>query len=144
MGAEVLLIDLLRNVLQGWPVEVEAAGRLGFRSVSLIAITDNLQDNDVGSPIDALVRAQLLPSDDPISLYYPKLGQFWCFNGSTVWAYSFSRTAKISAWSEYTLPFTIDDATVLNQELYVRTGDDVAWYPSSRLFQRPVRPLTRV
>jgi len=97
----------------------------GFRSVSLIAITDNLQDNDVGSSIDALVKAQFLSTDDPLSLYYPKLGQFWCINGSTVWPYSFSRTSKISAWSRFTLPFTIDDATVLNQELYVRTGEDV-------------------
>jgi hypothetical protein len=97
----------------------------GFRSVSLISITDNLQDNDVGSAIDALVKAQIVSTDDPLSIYYPKLGQFWCINGSTVWVYTFSRTSKISAWSKYTLPFTIDDATVLNQELYVRTGNDV-------------------
>jgi hypothetical protein len=97
----------------------------GFRSVSLISITDNLQDNDVGSAIDALVKAQIVSTDDPMSLYYPKLGQFWCINGATVWVYTFSRTSKISAWSKYTLPFTIDDATVLNQELYVRTGNDV-------------------
>lgn len=97
----------------------------GFRSVSLISITDNLQDNDVGSAIDTLVKAQISASDDPLSMYYPKLGQFWCINGSTVWVYTFSRTSKISAWSKFTLPFTIDDATVLNQELYVRTGNDV-------------------
>jgi hypothetical protein len=97
----------------------------GFRSVSLIAVTDNLQDNDVGSAIDSLVNAQILSTDDPLSLYYPKLGQFWCINGSTVWPYTFSRTSKLSAWSKFTLPFTIDDATVLNQELYVRAGNDV-------------------
>jgi hypothetical protein len=97
----------------------------GFRSVSLVSITNNLQDNDVGSAIDKLVRAQISASDDPLSLYYPKLGQFWSINGSTVWAYTFSRTSKVSAWSKFTLPFTVDDATVLNQELYVRTGDDV-------------------
>jgi len=97
----------------------------GFRSMSLISLTDNLQDNDVGSAVDKLVKAQIVASDDPISLYYPLLGQFWCINGSTVWAYTFSRTSKISAWSKFTLPFTIDDATVLNQQLYVRTGNDV-------------------
>lgn len=97
----------------------------GFRSVSLISLTDNLQDNDVGSAIDALVVASLATSDDPLSLYYPKLGQFWSINADLVWSYSFSRTSKLSAWSKYTLPFDIDDATVLNQELYVRAGDDV-------------------
>jgi hypothetical protein len=97
----------------------------GYRSVSLITLTDNLQDNDVGSAIDALVKAQILSTDDPLSIYYPKLGQFWCINGSIVWVYTFSRTSKISAWSKFTFPFTIDDADVLNQELYVRTGNDV-------------------
>ncbi len=97
----------------------------GFRSVSLISITDNLQDNDVGSAIDALVKAQITATDDPMALYYPKLGQEWWINGNVVWCYSFSRTSKISAWSRYTLPFTVDDATVLNQELYVRVADDV-------------------
>jgi hypothetical protein len=97
----------------------------GFRSVSLISITDNLQDNDVGSAIDKLVKDTIASTDDPMALYYPKLGQGVWINGATVWAYTFSRTSKISAWSKYTLPFTVDDATVLNQELYVRTGNDV-------------------
>lgn len=97
----------------------------GFRSMSLVAISDNLQDNDVGSAIDALVTASVSAADDPLSLYYPKLGQFVCFNGTFAWVYSFSRTSKISAWSKYTFPFSIDDATVLNQQLYVRNGDDV-------------------
>ena len=97
----------------------------GFRSVSLISITDNLQDTDVGSAIDAIVTAGVLSTDDPLSLYYPKLGQFWSINGDMAWAYSFSRTSKISAWSKYTFPFDVDDVTVLNQELYLRTGNDV-------------------
>ena len=103
----------------------------GFRSVSLVAVTDNLQDRDVGSPIDDLVQPDLESTDDPQSLYYPKLGQWWCINGTTVWAYSFSRTVKLSAWSQYELPFTIDDACVLNQDLYVRTGNDVYKFSAS-------------
>lgn len=97
----------------------------GFRSVSLVSLTNNLQDNDVGSAIDDLVAASVALTDNPLSLYYPKLGQFLEFNGQIAWAYSFSRTSKLSAWSKYTWPITIDDATVLNQELYVRSGDDV-------------------
>lgn len=97
----------------------------GFRSMSLITLTQNLQDTDVGSPVDSVVRSSVSANDDPLSLFYQKLGQFWSINVATVWAYSFSRTSKISAWSKYTLPFTVDDATVLNQELYVRSGNDV-------------------
>jgi len=97
----------------------------GFRSTSVQQLTNNVQEADIGSAIDSLIRAGIASTDDPLSIYYPKLGQFWCINGNTVWVYSFSRASKISAWSKFTMPFTIDDATVLNQELYVRTGDDV-------------------
>ena len=97
----------------------------GFRSMSLLSLTNNLQDSDVGNPIDKLVTAEVVAADDPLSVYYPKLGQWWCINGSRVYAYSFSKTAKLTAWSVYDFPWTIDDATVLNQQLYVRTGNDV-------------------
>jgi hypothetical protein len=97
----------------------------GFRSASVQQLTNNVQEADIGSAIDSLIRADIASTDDPISIYYPKLGQFVCFNGNRAWVYSFSRASKISAWSKYTFPFSVDDVTVLNQELYVRTGNDV-------------------
>jgi hypothetical protein len=97
----------------------------GIRSVSVITLTDNLEDNDVGSPIDNLIQAEVVESDDPISVYYPGLGQYWLVNGATVYAYSFSRTSKVAAWGKYTLPFIPDDLTVLNSKLYMRYGDEV-------------------
>lgn len=103
----------------------------GFRSISLLQLTGNLQDADVGNPIDDLVAPAFSASDDPLSVYFPKLGQWWCLNGQTAWVYSFSRTAKLSAWSKYTFPVNVDDATVLNQELYIRSGDDVYKVDSS-------------
>lgn len=97
----------------------------GFRSISLLALTANLQDQDVGNAIDDLVVPSFTSTDTPLAVFYPKLGQWWEFNGSTAWVYSFSRTAKLSAWSQYEFPLPIDDATVLNQELYIRCGDSV-------------------
>jgi hypothetical protein len=100
----------------------------GFRSASLIAITDNLQENDVGSAIDAL-RSDIADDDDPVSIYYPKLGQMWCMNvedaETKVYVYAFSRAVKLSAWQTFTLPITVDAAAVLNNQLYVRAGDEV-------------------
>ncbi len=98
--------------------------RKGFRSVSLVVITDNLQEDDIGSAIDAL-RSEIGDSDDPVSVYYPKLGQFWCINGTTAYVFSTSKKAKIYAWSRFRLPFTITDAAVLNNELYLRSGNDI-------------------
>jgi hypothetical protein len=97
----------------------------GYRSMSVQQFTTNVQEADIGSAIDALIKADTLSTDDPIGIYYPKLGQFWEINGNRAWVYSFSRASKVSAWSKFTFPFSIDDACVLNQELYVRTGNDV-------------------
>ena len=96
----------------------------GFRSVSLVVLTDNLQEDDVGSPIDAL-RSEIADTDEPISVYYPKLGQFVCLNGTKAYVYTFSKKAKISAWSTFEWPVPVQAAAVLNNELYIRSGDDV-------------------
>lgn len=96
----------------------------GFRSITVNSQTDNFQDVDVGSPIDALAVPSL-SGVDPIALYVPGFGQYWCFIGQTAWVYSFSRSSKLAAWSKYTFPITIDAAAALNNQLYVRSGDDV-------------------
>lgn len=99
-------------------------GKMGFRSLSLIALTDNLQENDVGSAIDAL-RTEISDSDDPESVYYPNLGQLWTINRSRAYVYSFARSVKLSAWSFFDFPITIDASTVLSNELYARSGNAV-------------------
>lgn len=97
-------------------------GKAGFRSLSTIALTNNLQENDIGSAIDKL-RPELVDSDDPIGVYYPALGQLWVINRTRVYVYSFSRSAKLSAWSTFDIPFIADAAAVLANDLYIRSGD---------------------
>jgi hypothetical protein len=101
------------------------AAQSGYRSLSRQVVTNNVEETDVGSAIDKLIQADFAATDDPLAIYYQKLGQLWSIKGATVWVYSFSRTSKVSAWSKFSFPFTVDDACVLNQELYVRTGNDV-------------------
>jgi hypothetical protein len=98
--------------------------KMGFRSLSLVSLTDNLQENDVGSAIDEL-RPEIVDSDDPVSVYYPTLGQLWTINGDRAYVYSFARSVKLSAWSLFDFPVTVDDAAVLSSELYLRSGDAV-------------------
>ena len=97
----------------------------GYRSITVSTQTDNLRDIDVGNAIDDLVLPTLTGTNDPLSVFYSGLGQFWSIDGSRVWVYSFSRTAKLSAWSKFTLPVITDDAAVLNGNLYIRSGDSV-------------------
>lgn len=99
----------------------------GFRSVSEAALTGNQAEFDIGSPIDSVIQA-LLPvssTHTPQAVFNPRLGQYMVAIGTTIYAFTFSRTAKISAWSEYTFPWSISDIAVLNSEVYIRTGDNV-------------------
>lgn len=96
----------------------------GFRSLTVTAVTENYQDVDIGSAIDSLV-IPLAANADPMSVFYSGLGQFWSIDGRTVWVYAFSKTAKLSAWSKFSLPFTVDDRAVLNGDLYLRSGNSV-------------------
>ena len=96
----------------------------GVRSMSLASVTDSLQENDVGSPIDKL-RTEILDADPLISMFYPTLGQLWMIVNAKAYVLSYSKSGKISAWSIFNFPWTIEAATILNNELYVRHGDIV-------------------
>ena len=99
----------------------------GFRSISEAALTGNQAEFDIGSPIDEVIQP-LLPIADthaPEGIFNPKLGQYMSAIGSTVYTFTFSRTAKISAWGEYEYPWTIHDTAVLDGEVYYRSGNNV-------------------
>lgn len=117
--------------------------KAGFRSLSIAILTTNLQENDVGSAIDKL-RSEILDTDDPRTIYFPTLGQLLCFNGSKVYAYSFSRSNKLAAWSTFEFPFTVDDVAVLNGELYARSGDIVYRFDTLAFNDAGVIPLVEV
>lgn len=105
--------------------DVFFSGFDGVRSITTQAVTGNLIDVDVGSPIDAIVRPLMTPAASVRAFYYRGGGQFWAMVGSEAFVYSFSRTAKISAWSRYSFPFAIDDVTELEGSLYFRSGNTV-------------------
>lgn len=101
----------------------------GFRSVRSASYSDNLQDVDVGSPIDRLLIGELSDADEPISAYFSNLNQFWCgyprLGTSRVWVYTYSRSEKIKAWANYELSFELDDIEDHNGSIYIREGDNV-------------------
>ena len=109
----------------GFSGDIFFLSKSGFRSLTVSQLTDNFNDVDIGSSIDKLVQDSVLTTDDPQSVFYSGLGQFWSINGTDVWVYSFSRTAKLSAWSRSSIPVTAEAHAVLNGELYIRSGNDV-------------------
>lgn len=131
--AAMSLIDIVENVGTSHPRSVATvSGDLyflsdyGFRSITTLQLTNNLADVDVGSPIDSLVRPLTLAGGiAPRAFYFYGTGQYVCAIGSTVFVFSISRTAKISAWSKYELSGTVDAFASLGQTLYIRSGNVV-------------------
>lgn len=99
----------------------------GFRSISESVLTNSQSEIDVGSPIDSVVQDDLpqTPTVTPKAKFSPSLGQYLCVIDKTIYAFTISKTAKITAWSEYALPWNIDDWTLLDSQIFLRTGDDL-------------------
>lgn len=98
----------------------------GFRSVAVQSYTTSLMDNDIGSPIDSIIRMAMRDNSiQPRMVYYRGAGQLICFIGAEAYVYSYSRSAKISAWSKWNFPFVIDHVTEHETHLYVRSGNQI-------------------
>ncbi|HET8870421.1 MAG TPA: hypothetical protein VFM48_08250 [Aquabacterium sp.] len=107
----------------------------GFRSMAVQAISYRIDDNDVGVPIDSMVRPDIATAagqpdpEQPYGIWIHQLGQYWCVfdQGATskAWVYTFSKTSKIACWSEYTFPFLVKNISTLNGKVYLRTVDEL-------------------
>lgn len=106
----------------------------GFRSMTPRALSDAIDDLDIGVPVDKLVLPDMKITEDlgvaaldPMGVWIHAFGQYWCVfdQGATskVWVYSFSKTSKISCWSEYELPIRVTGICELNGKVYLRDAD---------------------
>lgn len=107
----------------------------GVRSIGIAASSTNLQAGDVGMPIDVLVTAKMAAAlDEPRATFLPALGQYWiAFNATdrstcTVFVYTLNQIGQVGKWSRYVFPFPIDGYMMLDDDLYLRSGDDVLRY----------------
>jgi len=94
----------------------------GVRSIVLNSQNANAMDLDVGVPVDRLAT-QFVGESNLMARFFPSLGQFWLIGGSRALVYSFSRTAKVYAWSEYTFPWSIAGAVDFEGAAYLRSAE---------------------
>lgn len=92
---------------------------VGVRSILLSAQSGNAMDMDVGVPVDPLAREMAAGA---FARFFASLGQFWLISGARALVYSFSRTAKVYAWSEYVFPWPITGAAEFESAVYLRSG----------------------
>lgn len=106
----------------------------GVRTLGIAASSTSIKSNDVGVPIDTLVKAKLAVNSDPIGMNIPGLGQYWlCFpyendtdRGTTeVFVYTVSQLGSVGAWSRYIFPFSIEYWAIDGAKVVFRNRDSI-------------------
>ncbi len=100
--------------------------QLGYRSIGIAGGSTNLKAGDIGEPIDPLVTAKIQEGGYvPDSIYYPARGQYWSWFGPEVFVCTLNDFGP--SWSRYVFPEAITDATLLGNDLYLRTATHKVW-----------------
>jgi len=104
----------------------------GIRSLRAMNISMAAAVIDVGSPIDPILTSAILNNPTEASrakgIVEPVFGRYWLAFGSTIYVLSYFPSSKVSAWSTFTLPFHIDYMATTNNQVYLRSGDNLYLY----------------
>jgi hypothetical protein len=121
-----------RSVLQYGNNDTFYLSRSGLRSLRARDATDAAFVTDPGNPIDSLlVETIRLLGDEAAeakAIIDPIDGRYWLAIGDRIYVLSYFPGAKITAWSWYEPGFTVDDFSIDNGKVYVRSGDTVYLY----------------
>lgn len=126
----------------------------GIRSLGISASAVSLEAGDVGMPIDPIVQpfiaAAIADGTPIIAQYYPAQGQYWLAfpdsnvtDPTTVFVYTINHVGSPGKWSRYVFPFRIDNFSLLNEYLYIRSGNDVLRYDQTQVDDFQGDPLGR-
>ena len=89
--------------------------------------------NDVGTPIDLLVRETWIALSDAqrraaCAVTDPADGRFWMAVGSKIFVFTYFPSRKVSGWSWYEPGFSPEYMVAVNRRVYLRTGNTVYVY----------------
>lgn len=106
----------------------------GFRSLEAMNASLAAAIDDVGTPIDDLVTdyVDTLSADvvaAACSVIEPKVGRYLCSLGEKIFAFTFFKRSKISAWTTMAPGLNMTDmVTTKSNRLYTRAGNQVYLY----------------
>jgi hypothetical protein len=120
-----------RSILQFGTGDVLFLSDSGVRSLRVLNLAQAAGVTDVGSPIDNIL--QVITATNPNvalaeAIVEPISGRYWLAIGNTIYVLSYWPSAKISAWSTFTLPFGVNHMTVAGSKVFIRSGNDVYLY----------------
>eukprot|EP00752_Nemacystus_decipiens_P019185 g17241.t1 len=105
----------------------------GIRSIRARDSSNAAVLNDIGSPIDALIRekriAEFTSPEDPIFAEVdPLSGHFWLAWGNDVYVLAYYPASKVSAWSRFRFDEPIDYLARGSSRLFFRSGNKIYIY----------------
>lgn len=105
----------------------------GVRSIRARNYANVAGVNDVGTPIDTLIRdwvATLTETQitSAVAAVEPVDGRFMLAIGTRIFVFSYFPTKKISSWSWYEVDQEFSDMITLNDRVYARAGNNVYFY----------------
>lgn len=131
---QVLRIGAVSNqsIVQFGTGDVLFLSDSGVRSLRALNVSLAAGVTDVGSPIDSLIQDAIRahPSPELVckAVVEPTTGRYWLAIGNVIYVLSYWPSAKISAWSTFTLPFNVDAITTAGLSVFVRSGDTIYQY----------------
>lgn len=110
----------------------------GVRSLKARQATLNAFVDDIGSPIDSLIRAKVVayPTDAPnaCAIVEPTTGQYWLFLKDSIYVLSYYPSSKVAAWSIFEpkddLGITFTPTRFINYkgQVFARAGNSLYQY----------------
>jgi hypothetical protein len=106
----------------------------GVRSLKAKDSSNSASVSDIGSPVDPTLQvihaAQTQTyMDAAIALLEPSVGRFWMVFPTQILALSYFPGPKITAWSQFTVPFTIQHAVTCGGKIFLRdTNNNIYVY----------------
>ncbi len=110
----------------------------GFRSLRSRETTGNAYVDDLGCPIDTMVRAKIVANlaaaYAACAVVEPSTGQYWCFFNDTIYVLSVFPSSKVSAWCTFRprdsqgQTFVPEKFVVYKGQVFCRAGNTVYAY----------------
>ncbi len=105
----------------------------GIRSLRARNSSNAAVLNDIGSPLDPLIRElRNTLSDDVVdrmaAIVDPLTGHLWLVWDQTVLILAYYPNSKITAWSTFEFPLQIDHIVVAGTRVVIRSGDNLFMY----------------
>lgn len=117
----------------------------GIRSLRARDSSNAAVLNDIGSPLDSLIREKrrtMTPADAKLihALVDPLTGQWWLIWKNEALVLSLYPNSKVTAWSSFNFGSEIEYVTVANSRVALRVGNDLYVYGSVADDNNPFDP----